>query len=482
MSNYRLPENETHWLDVKNWVEPEPLPEYSHASQESIEAFNDIKYAVRIHWGLYSLLHLQQESWPFLKMGNRKKQEYQQLYHSFNPTNFSADRWMAFFQHVGLKCFAITTKHHEGFSLWNTSTRVKRRVNYTDPNGPSIEPCDLAYSVMETPFGRDIIQELCDSAHCHDLKIDFYFSHPDWYDADFRPYVFHPLQTLRVNQFPLEYGREGYLQAMSEKKLLQGMPEPTKEEKDRMLARHRDQLTELLTRYGRIDLLCLDMWLGADIWPELRGTIMHLRDLQPDIMIRARGIGNYGDYYTPEGFVPGNPTNTDMPWMVIYPLARTFSYDPHANHYKGWRWIVKNIIDCAAKGGSFMVGIGPDETGWFHPKAVKDLEGAGDWLRVNGEAIYATRAREIWFEGEKIRFTRNKANDTIYVIVQGWPGHRLKLTTVQPENVKKVSLLGSSVPLSWRPAEKGIIIGIPEELQRAENRPCKYAYGFKVEF
>jgi alpha-L-fucosidase len=161
-------------------------------------------------------------------------------------------------------------------------------------------------------------------------------------------------------------------------------PEPTAEEETRMMARHREQLVELLTRYGRIDLVCLDMWLGARVWPQLRDTVKLIRGLQPDVMLRARGIGNYGDYYTPEGFVPGSRENTAMPWFVIYPLGRSFSYEPDPARHKGGAWIIRKLVDAVAKGGAFMVGIGPDANGRFHPTAVENLKEAGAWLRVNG--------------------------------------------------------------------------------------------------
>jgi len=479
MPNIRLPENETHWLDVRNWVEPEPEPGYQHAPAQAMEAFKDIKYGVRIHWGLYSLRHWQGESWPFLKIGFAERQEYQQIYQQFNPAGFDADDWMAFFQRVGLKCFAITTKHHEGFSLWDTQARVRRRVNYAAPGGPQIEECDLAYSVMETPFRRDILEELCDAARKYGIKIDFYFSHPDWYDADFRPYAFHPLQTPRVRERPEEYGNKRYHRQLATR-LLAAAPDRTPEETERMLQRHRQQLSELLTHYGKIDMLCLDMWLGADVWPELRQTVRLLRQLQPEVMLRGRGIGNYGDYYTPEGFVPGDPANTDMPWMVIYPLARSFSYDPQGVFYKGWRWIVRNIVDCAAKGGSFMVGIGPDENGRFHPQAVRDLEGAGDWLRVNGEAIYATCPRPVWKEGDRVRFTCSKDGQKIYAILLGWPGRHLRLRSMQAAENLQVTLLGDDQLLRWQADRQGIVIELPDELQKPKNRPCEYAYAFRI--
>jgi alpha-L-fucosidase len=128
-------------------------------------------------------------------MSFEDRQKYNNLYKTWNPTAFDADAWINIFCESGMKMFAFTTKHHEGFSMFDTKTRVMNRTNWTAAGGPRIENCNLAYSIMETPFRRDIVKELCDAAHRQNIKIDLYFSHPDWYDADFRPYVSHPLQV-----------------------------------------------------------------------------------------------------------------------------------------------------------------------------------------------------------------------------------------------------------------------------------------------
>jgi alpha-L-fucosidase len=150
---------------------------------------------------------------------------------------------------------------------------------------------------------------LCDAAHKRDIKIDLYFSHSDWYDADFRPYGYHPLQIPSSEQWcksqaPGEVETEYQRTKGRQKAYLTIVPDPSHEEEQRMIRRHREQLKELLTNYGKIDMICLDIWLGPRVWPQLRETLIELRKLQPDVMFRARGIGNYGDYYTPERFIP----------------------------------------------------------------------------------------------------------------------------------------------------------------------------------
>jgi alpha-L-fucosidase len=427
-----------------------------------------MKYGVRIHWGLYSLLPHARESWTFLEISDAERQKWLESSQQWNPKKFNADRWMEFFNRAGFECFAITTKHHEGFSLWDTKTRVKQRPNFSITGQPFIEECDTAYSVMETPSKRDIIRELTDSARRHGIKINLYFSHTDWYDATFRPYGRHPLQNVSSKSVKSLEERQ--------KRPVHLVADPTPADTEHMIQRHREQLRELMTNYGKIDMLCLDISLGEDTWPQVRDTIKMVRQLQPDVMIRNRGIGNYGDYYTPERTVPADKA-AGLPWMVIYPLGRNFSWEGDATKYKGAKWVVDNLVDSVAKGGNFMVAIGPNGDGEFHPEAIKQLEEVGAWLKVNGAAIWDTHERpgDLWKEGDDVRFTAGNDGRHLYAILLKKPGAPVQLGTVKAKPGSKIMLLGHEAPLAWQATGQTLTIEFPAAV------PDAPAYVIRIE-
>lgn len=477
--NIRRPPDSGHSIAVAAYVESTPDPDYRHAPVEAYEAFQDLKFGVRIHWGLYSIWNLQNESWPLLRMPNADRARYQELYRTWNPTGFDAEEWMRTFKEAGMTFFTFTTRHHEGFSMFNTATRVRERVNWGAPGGPVLESCDLAYSIMETPFKRDVVGELTAAAHRHGLKIDLYYSLPDWYDADFRPYVGHPLQVPDMaTRAPHDLAQMPKRFDADHPPLL--VPSPTPEQEERMMRRLHDQLVELLGNYGKIDMVGLDMWLGPSTWPRLKATIKELRRLHSDVMFRARGIGNYGDYFTPERFVPGDKQNTGMPWFVIYPLARSFSYDPEPANYKGANWIIDTLVDSVAKGGNFEIGIGPDALGRFHPTAIAQMKEAGQWLATNGEAIYGTRPREgdAWRDGDNVRYTRTKTGDVVYAICLDWPaGPELLLHGLRPQPGSEIVLLGRVGAVPWRADGNDTRI----DLAALGRQPGSFAYVFRLQ-
>jgi alpha-L-fucosidase len=473
--NHHLPARDTHHRDARSYVDD---PAYRWAANAAYERFRDIKYGVRLHWGLYSILGQPNDSWPFLPMSFADRQRNQSMYKTWNPRGFNADEWMHPFAACGMKMFAFTTEHLDGFSMFDARTRVRRRTNRTALGGPKIEDCKLAYSIMETPFRRDVVKELCRPAHKRDIKINLYFSNPDWYDADFRPYVAHPLQAPSADVLTTDY--QGKKKRLGDKTAI--VPDPGPAEVNRMMARHRAQLTELLTSHGNIDMLDFDMYLGPKAWPQLRATVLYLRKLRPEVMCRARGIGDYGDYYTPEGFVPGDKSNTDTPRFVIYPLGRSFSYVAVATSYKGASWVVRNLVDSVAKGDNFMVAAGPNGDGRFHPTAVSQLREVGEWLKVNGKGIYSSREREadLGSEGADIRFTRTKDKRTICAFVLQRPGEKLLLRSMRPAEGSVIQMLGTDVPLQWGLSSAGLEVQIPPGMRDESRRPCRFAWGFQI--
>ncbi|MEK6793147.1 MAG: alpha-L-fucosidase [Spirochaetota bacterium] len=441
--------------------------DYVHASEEAIERFLDRKFGLRIHWGPYCMFNFR-ESWGLPRAGHPMHAEYEKKALEWNPSKFNADEWTQMMKDGGIQFFSFTTKHHDGFSMYDTKTRIKRRMGHTPPNEGKIVDCDMSYSIMETPFKRDVVRELIDAGRKRDLGIGLYFSHIDWFDMDFRCDRWTPHLD---RDYPPKSDPAGYR---------------------RMIQRHREQMRELSANYGPIDILSLDMNLPDEehgFTKDIIETVKMARRLQPNMMIRNRGIGAYGDHHTPERSIPSekesakelydqhNLNKMGRPWKAIYPGSINFSYMSY-DEYKPGEWIIDNLVDVTAKGGIFQVGYGPSPTGEFHPDVKDRFAYTGAWLSAYGEAIYDTRRYDVYQEGRHVRYTRSKDGKTVYAIFLRWPSSHfdvgsMKLTSLAGKNIASVSMLGMNDALRFKQGSDGVVIDIPKHFRDENSRPSK---------
>lgn len=444
------------WRDISRGFPKSVSPEYHHAPESVVEAWKDQKFGIRIHWGLYCLMG-GDASWCLPYSSKEFQSIYNTLYEFFNPTDFDADAWMDLFQRAGAKFFTFTTKHHEGFCMWPTQTVVKsikrapHGLSFFPKHGPNFEDCLINYSVMDTPYGKDIVGAVVKAARKRGLGIGLYYSHVDWHDPAFAwdPYNIYYDPNFTKHSNPKRW--------------------------QTFIDHERDQVRELMTWYGPIDLLCFDIAWPEAASKEIAEIAMMVRKLQPNVLMRQRGIGPYGDFYTPEATIPGGFSKGN--WMVIYPGGQAFSYLPN-DIYKPREWVLESLIDIVAKGGNFEVGYGPMPNGTWPQETIDRLTYVGDWLNVNGEAIYATRAWKIYKEGSDIRFTRSKDNQYLYAISLKWPGNKFEVKSVRAVPGSHVYMLGIDKPLQWRQQGESLVIEIPPEV--AENKPCQQAFAFKI--
>ena len=429
-------------------------PGYHHAPQNAIDAFKDLKFGIRIHWGLYCLIG-SHESWGLAGANRDFWNVYNVLYQFFNPTDFDADSWMNQFEQWGVKYFTFTAKHHDGFAMWPTKTlQASPRLTAQAFNEgcEHLETVKINYSIMDSPYKKDIVKAVVDAGRKKGMGVGLYYSHVDWHDPAFAwdPFNFH---------YDLKFNKESDPQRWQT-----------------FIAHEREQVTELLTNYGPIDVLDFDIGWPKAAAQDIADIAQMVRKLQPNIIMRNRGIGAYGDYGTPERVVP-NGQRQGL-WKVIYPCGTSFSYIP-SDRYHPAEWVLETLIEVAAKGGNFEVGFGPMPNGTWAAEAVERMQYAGDWLRVNGEAIYGTRPRGVFNEGTNVWFTASKDGRYVYAISMGWPGDRFELRSIRPASGTPVHMLGVARALKWRQQGEVLRVDIPPEI--SEHPPCRQAFVFKIQ-
>jgi alpha-L-fucosidase len=402
-----------------------------------LDDWREARFGMFIHWGLYSVLagewqgNAGHAEW-IRTTAQIPLDEYNKLQAQFNPVKFDADAWCRMAKDAGMKYIVITSKHHDGFALFDSAQ--------TD------------WDVMGSPFKRDIMKELAEACRRHGLKIGWYHSIMDWHHPDYLP-------------------RRGW-------------------EKDRSTegadyARYNDylqaQVTELLTNYGPIDMMWFDgEWEGS--WTHEYGVELYnlCRTLQPKVIVNNRvdkgrggmagmdtGPGYVGDYGTPEQEIPA----TGMPgvdWETCMTMNRYWGWNQADSQWKSSQDLIRKLVDIASKGGNFLLNIGPKPDGTFPEKAVQRLAEMGDWMSVNGESIYGTSASP--FEDlpwGRCTVKRSQGKTTLYLHVFDWPKKSQMLVPGLGNRHTAARLLATGAALGTQRTDKGVIIFLPKRVPDA---------------
>jgi len=395
-----------------------PAPENLKAR----EWFQDAKFGMFIHWGVYSVLG--DGEWV---MHNRRMTiaEYEKLAPKFNPTEFNAAEWVALAKEAGMRYITFTSKHHDGFAMWHTK---QSHWNIVDA----------------TPYGKDVIKMLADECHKQGIKLFLYHSHLDWHHPDYYP-----------------RGRTGQYS---------GRPESGNWY--RYLDYLDAQLEELLTNYGPIAGIWFDGWWDKpDADWRLQKTYSLIHRLQPAALIgnnHHRRPFEGEDFQMFEKDLPGHNTagfNAEaeignLPLETCDTINRSWGYNAKDNRYKSVGELIHYLVRAAGYNANFLLNVGPMPNGKIQPEFVERLRGMGQWLRENGDSIYGTRGGPI--PPRPWGVTTRKGNK-VFVHVLDWPDELLAIPDIP--NVKTAKAFPSGTPVTMRRTEGGLLLRLPASLR-----------------
>lgn len=357
--------------------------------------WREARFGMFIHWGLYSMAA--RHEWV-KKIEEISDQEYQKYFELFHPDLFDPNEWAKMAKQAGMKYFVITTKHHEGFCLWDSK--------YTD------------YKATRTPYGKDLIKPMVQAFREEGLRVGFYHSLLDWHHPDYPVDYHHPM-----------YRNENFKQK----------------------AKHRDvkkyaeylhnQVEELLTDFGPIDCLFLDFSFpdqpdgkGRNDWQSEK-LLKKIRELQPNIIINDRldllDVPGGWDFRTPEQFKPRDwvtMAGKKVPWETCQTFSGSWGYHRDESSWKSTKQLVVLLIETVSKGGNLLLNVGPTARGTFDDRAKIRLKEIGEWMKLHDRSIYGcTQSPENFKSPENCLLTYHPETNRIYIHVLDWPMGRLIL-------------------------------------------------------
>ncbi|MCE4563196.1 alpha-L-fucosidase [Maribellus sp. CM-23] len=452
---------------------------------QKLEDWQDLKFGLLMHWGTYSQWGIveswsicpEDEGWCARKKGSNPddyftyKEEYENLKLSFNPVNFEPGKWAKAASNAGMKYVVFTTKHHDGFCMFDSK--------YTDYK---ITDKDCPFSVNPK---ANVAKEVFDAFRTEGMWAGAYFSKPDWNNPNYWDPKFPPLDR-NVNYDPDLH--------------------PEKWEK--FVDFTHNQIMELLTDYGKIDILWLDGgWVCKQSDEALKayyegrhakapsGFIKNrvinqdirmdelaakAREKQPGLIVVDRAVkGPNQNYLTPENRVPD--TQLPYPWESCIIAGGGWSWVPNPQ-YMTPKQAIHMLIDIVAKGGNLLYNIGPAPDGSWPEDAYKLLDAMGKWIDVNGEAIYSTRAIAP-FKTDNICLTQQKDSKAVYALYleqedgAGLPAS-FTVKGIKAAKGAKLSMLGAAGTLKWENTAEGVKVYVPQKIRT--KLPCDLAWAVKI--
>lgn len=359
-----------------------------------MEWWTDARFGMFIHWGLYALPA--RHEW----VKNREEisdEDYQKYFDHFNPDLYDPVEWARAAKKAGMKYVVITSKHHEGFCLFDSQ--------FTD------------YNATNTPYGKDLLKPFVEAFRDEGLKVGFYYSLIDWHHPEFPVDRIHPMRNNK---------------------------EFREQEKDRDITVYqeylRNQVREILTMYGKIDCLFLDFSYpgedgkGRNDWQSLE-LLKMIRQIQPDIIVNDRldllDVPGGWDFRTPEQFKPREWIKMDgkrVPWETCQTFSGSWGYHRDEATWKSVDQLLELLIDTVSKGGNLLLNVGPTARGTFDQRAHDRLDGIGEWMKVNNRSIYGcTQAPDEFTNPDNCLLTYNPETKRLYVHVLDWPMGKLHL-------------------------------------------------------
>lgn len=356
------------------------------------------RFGLFIHWGIYAAAgrHANNGLAEWLKSSEKLSDEaYQRYFDHFDPDHYDPGEWARLAKQAGMRYAVITTKHHDGFCLWDTQL-----TDYKAPN---------------TPADRDLIRPWVEAFRAEGLKIGFYHSLIDWHHPEFPLDGFHPQRD------ELEARERSKVRDMS-----------------KYVDYLHGQVRELLTNYGTIDILWLDFsypWLdwgwskgkGKDDWQSER-LIKMVRELQPNILLNNRAeVG--ADFYTPEQIQPREWVQVNgqrVVWEACQTLNGSWGYDRDNHDWKSPDLLIRMLIDAVSKGGNLLLNVGPTARGEFDAHAQITLKALGQWMHYHSRSIYGATQSDFSAPAD-CRFTQRGKH--LYLHLFAWPLKYLHLPT-----------------------------------------------------